>query len=91
MSDQEARLRCMHGAADILFTGENRYLSEPSLFPHEYALTGHGRRGVSNSRGLEQFSGQECCAAFHPYTLDSCRLHAVVHRATRCFLLSLQL
>ena len=33
--DWEARLKCMHGAADILFTGENRYLSEPSLFPHE--------------------------------------------------------
>lgn len=29
----------MHqGAADILFTGENRYLSEPSLFPHEFLI-----------------------------------------------------
>jgi hypothetical protein len=38
VSDYEARLKTMHGAADILFTGENRYLSEPSLFPHEFLI-----------------------------------------------------
>merc|ERR1719359_1694250 len=36
--EYQARLKCLQGAADILFTGENRYLSEPSLFPYEFLL-----------------------------------------------------
>merc|ERR1711920_61045 len=34
--EYQARLKCLQGTADILFTGENRYLSEPSLFPYEF-------------------------------------------------------
>jgi len=34
----QARLKSLQGAADILFTGENRYLSEPSLFPYEFLV-----------------------------------------------------
>jgi len=33
-----ARLKCLQGAADILFTGENRYPSESSLFPFEFLV-----------------------------------------------------
>merc|ERR1712125_195065 len=33
--EYQGRLKCLQGTADILFTGENRYLSEPSLFPYE--------------------------------------------------------
>jgi hypothetical protein len=36
--EYQARLKCLQGAADILFTGENRYLSEPSLFPYEFLV-----------------------------------------------------
>lgn len=36
--EHQARLKCLQGAADILFTGENRYLSEPSLFPYEFLV-----------------------------------------------------
>merc|ERR1719478_781095 len=38
VSDYQAQLKCLQGAADILFTGENRYLSEPSLFPYEFLI-----------------------------------------------------
>eukprot|EP00927_Polykrikos_kofoidii_P060814 TRINITY_DN55721_c0_g1_i1.p1 TRINITY_DN55721_c0_g1~~TRINITY_DN55721_c0_g1_i1.p1 ORF type:complete len:1131 (+),score=193.61 TRINITY_DN55721_c0_g1_i1:235-3393(+) len=36
--ESQARLKCLQGTADILFTGENRYLSEPSLFPYEFLV-----------------------------------------------------
>lgn len=36
--EYQARLKCLQGTADILFTGENRYLSEPSLFPYEFLV-----------------------------------------------------
>lgn len=36
--EYQERLKCLQGAADILFTGENRYLSEPSLFPYEFLV-----------------------------------------------------
>merc|ERR1719221_1247567 len=36
--ENQARLKCLQGTADILFTGENRYLSEPSLFPYEFLV-----------------------------------------------------
>lgn len=36
--EYQARLKCLQGAADILFTGENRYLSESSLFPYEFLV-----------------------------------------------------
>merc|ERR1719181_2042122 len=36
--EYQARLKCLQGTADILFTGENRYLSEPSLFPYEFLI-----------------------------------------------------
>eukprot|EP00397_Hematodinium_sp_SG-2012_P004729 GEMP01004743.1.p1 GENE.GEMP01004743.1~~GEMP01004743.1.p1 ORF type:complete len:1107 (+),score=283.04 GEMP01004743.1:49-3321(+) len=38
VSDYQAQLKCLQGAADILFTGENRFLSEPSLFPYEFLI-----------------------------------------------------
>jgi len=38
VSDHQAQLKCLQGAADILFTGENRFLSEPSLFPYEFLI-----------------------------------------------------
>jgi len=34
----ESRGKCLQGAADIHFTGEHRYLSEPSLFPYEFLV-----------------------------------------------------
>jgi len=36
--EYQTRLKCLQGTADILFTGENRYLSEPSLFPYEFLV-----------------------------------------------------
>merc|ERR1719181_1382271 len=36
--EYQARLKCLQGTADILFTGENRYLSERSLFPYEFLV-----------------------------------------------------
>merc|ERR1712232_365704 len=36
--EYQARLKCLQGTADILFTGENRYLSEPSLYPYEFLV-----------------------------------------------------
>jgi len=36
--DYQARLKCLQGAADILFIGENRYLSEASLYPYEFLV-----------------------------------------------------
>merc|ERR1712232_1217869 len=36
--EHQARLQCLQGTADIVFTGENRYLSEPALFPYEFLV-----------------------------------------------------
>merc|ERR1719335_627692 len=38
VSEYQARFKCLQGAAETLFTGENRYLSEPSLFPYEFLV-----------------------------------------------------
>mmetsp|Transcript_18122 Transcript_18122/g.43535 ORF Transcript_18122/g.43535 Transcript_18122/m.43535 type:complete len:1082 (-) Transcript_18122:114-3359(-) len=38
VSEHQAQMQSLTGAAEILFTGENRYLSDPSLFPHEFLI-----------------------------------------------------
>lgn len=39
LSDYQATVRQLQGAADVLFTGESRYLSEPALYPHEMLIS----------------------------------------------------
>lgn len=38
ISDYHAQVKCLQGAAGMLIAGENRYLSEPALYPFEFLI-----------------------------------------------------